>query len=293
VARLRVLVTGAGGMLGGRLASLLAATHDVIAMRHEAAVPEGLDTVPGDLLDPASLARAIDSARADAVVHAAALADADRCESDPVLARRANVEATAAIARRCHDKGARLIALSTDLVLGGDRAWTAEDVPARPVLVYGRTKLEAEEAVLAEASDATVVRVALVLGRGFGPRSTASEGIGLAITAGQRLRLFTDQFRTPVDPESVAEALRRLLDRPLPGRLHLGGPERLDRHELGLRVARVLSLPTEGIEATREADSPAPRAKRPSDVSLDWSRARRELGWAPRALDDAIRESRR
>src|SRR5204863_10135343 len=126
------------------------------AMRHQAAVPDGLDTVAGDLLDPTSLAHAFEEVRPEAVVHAAALADADRCEADPSLARRANVEGTAAIARLCHRRGARSIVLSTDLVLTGDRAWTEEDVPARPVLVYGRTKLEAEESALAEAPGATV-----------------------------------------------------------------------------------------------------------------------------------------
>jgi dTDP-4-dehydrorhamnose reductase len=137
-----------------------------------------------------------------------------------------------------------------------------------------------------------VLRIALVLGRGFGPRTTASEGIAAAIAAGRRLRLYTDQYRTPVDPESIADAIHRLLERPVAGRIHLGGPERLSRHALGMRVARVLGLPTHDIEAATQAEQ-APGARRPLDTSLDITRARRELGWVPRPLDDAIRESRR
>jgi dTDP-4-dehydrorhamnose reductase len=104
--------------------------------------------------------------------------------------------------------------------------------------------------------------------------------------------LFTDQFRTPIDAASVADALLRLVERPLAGRFHLGGPERLSRHELGLRIARVLGLDAGGIEATTQAALPL-GAPRPADASLDSRRARAELGWAPRALDDAIRDSRR
>jgi dTDP-4-dehydrorhamnose reductase len=75
------------------------------------------------------------------------------------------------------------------------------------------------------------------------------------------------------------------------GRFHLGGPERLSRHALGLRVARVLGLPVAGITACLQSDhaGPDPRA---ADVSLDSTRARRELGWEPRPIDEAIRESR-
>jgi dTDP-4-dehydrorhamnose reductase len=287
-----VLVTGASGLLGGRLAELLSPHHEVVATRHRAAIPAGLASVDVELLAPESLAAAVESARPDAVVHCAAMADADRCEAEPERARLANVDASAALARLSHARGARLIAISTDLVLSSGRPWAREDDPAEPTLVYGRTKREGEDAVLAEAPDAAVVRVALVLGRGFGPRATASEAIAWALAAGRRLRLFTDQFRTPIDTASVADALLRLIDRPLAGRFHLGGPERLSRHELGLRVARVLGLPTGGIETTTQAALP-PGARRPSDTSLDCGRARAELDWAPRALDDAIRDSRR
>ena len=291
-ARRRILVTGASGLLGGRLAELLAESHDLVAMRHRAPVPPGLETVDADLLDGPATFRAIETARPDAVVHSAALADVDRCEADADLARRSNVDASETIARICHARGLRLVALSTDLVLPGDRAHSAEDQPARPVLVYSRTKLAGEEAVLAEAPDAVVARVALVLGRGFGPRASASEGIAAALAAGRPLRLFTDQYRTPIDPESVAAAVRRLLDRPVRGRIHLGGPERLDRYALGMRVAHALGLPTGGIEGV-PAGSATGAVPRPADVSLDSARAHRELGWRPRPLELAIREGRR
>jgi dTDP-4-dehydrorhamnose reductase len=286
-----VLVTGASGLLGGRLAELLSAWHEVVAAKHHAAVPTGLETVDLDILSRGSLAAALDHARPDVVVHSAALADADRCQADPDLARRANTEATAEIARLCHARGVRLIAISTDLVVRGTQAWSREDDPGEPLLVYGRTKVDAEEAVGREAPDAAIVRVALVTGQGFGPRATATEAIAWALAESRPLLLFTDQFRTPVDTGSVADGLLRLIARPLSGRFHLGGPERLSRHELGLRVADVLGIAPEGIAAVTQATLPL-GAPRPADASLDSSRARAELGWTPRALDDAIRDSR-
>jgi dTDP-4-dehydrorhamnose reductase len=287
--RTRVLVTGASGLLGGRLAELLGRSHDVIALRHEAPVPSGLDVVDGDLLDDRSLDRAFDVARPDAVLHSAAIAEPDRCEREPELAQRINVEASAELARRCGRRGLRLVALSTDLVFDGERALSSEETPPRPILLYGRTKLDAEAEVLAASPDAAILRVALVIGRGYGSRKTATETIAATLAAGGRPRLFHDQYRTPIDPESVADAVARVFARPVSGRFHVGGAERISRYALGQRVARVLGLP-EQLEPIGQASQ---AVQRPADASLDTGRARRELGWEPRPLDDAIRDGRR
>jgi len=253
--------------------------------------PPGLPPVRFDLADPAGFDRALDEARPDVVVHSAALADPDRCAREPGLAEAFNVVAPARLARACRERGLRLVALSTDLVFAGDRAFAAEDDPAAPILVYGRSKLAGEAAVLAEHPAAVLLRVPLVHGRGHGSRATSSEAIAWALRAGRPVRLFTDQVRTPVDPESIADAIARVLGSGHAGRFHLGGPERVSRHELGLRVAAVLGLPAHLIAPVRQADVPA-AAPRPADVSLGGRRAQEALGWRPRPLDAGIREGR-
>jgi dTDP-4-dehydrorhamnose reductase len=286
----RILVTGASGLLGGRLTALLA-PHQIVATRHRKPAPAGVAEVPLDLLSPGSIEAALDRARPDAVVHCAALADADRCEAEPDEARRLNADAPTRLARSCRRLGLRLLAVSTDLVFAGDRPFARETDPPSPLLVYGRSKLAGEDGVLSEDPGAAVVRVALLHGRGCGARATASEAVAWSLRATRPVRMFTDQYRTPVDPESVARALLLLLDRGAPGRFHLGGAERVSRHELALRVARLLGLSPASIEAVRLAENPLP-APRPADVSLDFDRAWRELGWRPRPLDEGLRESR-
>lgn len=287
----RVLVTGAAGLLGGRVAALLAARFEVSAGRHRAAPPAGLATVALDLLDTRSIDAALDRTRPDAVVHCAAVGDVDRCEREPGPAERVNAEATAALARACRRCGLRLVALSTDLVLAGDRSFASEDDATGASIVYARTKLAGEGAALAEAPDAAILRVALVAGRGHGPKATSTESVAWALRAGRPVRLFTDQLRTPVDSYSVADAVGRALERPVSDRFHVGGPERLSRYDLGRRVAQVLGLSEEGIAPVTAADMPQ-AARRPGDTSLDSSRARRELGWEPRSLAEAIRDGR-
>jgi dTDP-4-dehydrorhamnose reductase len=238
-----------------------------------------------------ALERLLDAAAPRAVVHAAVLGRADLCEDRPDEAERVNAGVPADLAHLCHLRGVRLVALSTDLVFGGERGFLRETDPPGPVSVYGRTKLAGEEAVLAACPEAAVARVALVAGRGHGPRPTSTEAIAWALRAGRGSRLYADELRTPVDPESVADAIVRLLAVPAAGRFHLGGPERLSRLDLGRRVARVLGLDASRLEAALQAEHPGPD-RRPPDVSLDAGRARRELGWEPRALDEAIAEGR-
>ncbi len=287
----RVLVTGAAGLLGGRVAALLAERFEVSAARHRAGPPAGLATVDLDLLRPASFVSALERTRPDAVVHCAAEGNPDRCEREPGPAERLNAEATADLARACRCRGLRLVALSTDLVFAGERSFVNERDAPGPLLVYARTKLAGEDAALAEAPDAAVLRVALVAGRGYGAKATSTESVAWALREGRPLRLYSDQFRTPVDSLSVADAVARALERPVSGRFHVGGPERLSRHDLGRRVAHVLGLSEDGIAAVTAADMPQ-EARRPADTSLDSGRARRELGWEARPLADAIRDGR-
>jgi dTDP-4-dehydrorhamnose reductase len=206
-------VSGAGGLVGGRLAALLAHTFDVVGGVRHSPAPEGVRGVAFDLLEADSFVKALDAAEPDAVIHCAALADPDRCERETWLAERCNVDAPRRLARLCRQRGVRIISLSTDLVFDGQRSFVTESDAPRPLLAYGRTKLAGEEAVLSEAPGSAVVRVALVVGRGHGERGTASEAIAWALRERRPLRLYTDQHRTPVDSESLADAIARLPER--------------------------------------------------------------------------------
>jgi len=263
----------------------------VTAAHRRGSPPDDPRPIAADLVDLASITRLLDQARPDAVVHAAAMGRSEDCAARPEDAERANAVLPGLLAGTCRERELRLVALSTDLVFDGARPFVTESDPAHALGVYGRTKRAGEEAVLAAFPGAAVARVALVLGRGHGPRTTSTESILRALRSARPMALYTDEYRTPVDPESLAEALARLIAGKEAGLYHLGGPERLSRYELGRRVARAFGLPEDGLVPGTQAGHAGPERRAP-DVSLDSSRARRELGWEPRPLDVAIRESR-
>lgn len=289
---MRILITGASGLLGGRACQLLGPAHSLTALVRGRPAPEGIAQACGDLTDADAVSGIIEKSRPEAVIHCAALADAEVCEREPERARRDNELASRILARACRMAGARLIGISTDLVLAGDREFSPETAAGRPLMEYGRSKLRGEAAILEECPDAVILRVALVCGQGYGARLSGSEAIAARLGRGEAVTLYEDEWRTPIDPESVASAIDAILARPaVRGLLNLGGLTRLTRLELGLRVAAILNLDAGLIRAAPQSSHSG--APRPRDVSLDITRAREELGWTPRPLDAVLAEGRR
>lgn len=288
---MRILITGAGGLVGGRLATLLSTSHETTALIRRAGAPDGVPSVSADLIDPKAVESALRAAGADTVIHCAALADPETCEREPARARRDNVDATRTLAAACRAQGTRLILISTDLVYDGTAAFSTELSATGPLMEYGRSKLGAENAAIETCPDSVVLRIALVCGQGYGRRWSASEGIAHRLKQGEPVTLFDDEWRTPIDPESVAEAIATVLGRPgVSGRFHLGGLIRLTRYELGATVGALYGLDRSLLR--RATRSSHPGAPRPRDVSLDIGLAQATLDWSPRPLTVALREGR-
>jgi dTDP-4-dehydrorhamnose reductase len=269
---MRVVLTGASGQLGAYLLErLLAAGNEVAAWSGREAGRRGaIELLPVDLTDAEATDAALRSADPEVIVHAAALSRADEVQRDPARGRAVNVEATRRLAEWCAGRGRRLVYTSTDLVFDGKRAWNREDEPAQPVLEYGRTKREAEHAVLAMPRG-LVARVSLLYGPTRSGRPGYHDRAVAAIRDGQPQTFFEDEYRTPLDLATAAEALARLAATEARGLVHVAGAERMSRFTLMRRVAGGLGLDSSLVRANRQGDHPSPEP-RPADVSLDSER---------------------
>ena len=276
----RLLVTGASGFLGWNLCRRLKSKYRIIGTvwAHEVAEP-GVTIVRVDLTRPDETRLLMAKFCPDAVIHAAAMALPDACEQYPDAARRINVEAAVDLARLCAGSGIPFVFTSTDMVFDGRHPPYSEDASVAPVNVYGRQKAEAEQRIMEVHPRATVCRLALMFGNG-GPcgRSFIQPWLE-SLKQGQPLKLFTDEFRTPVSAAAAVAGLALALEQSVRGVLHLGGAERMSRFEFGALLARTFDCGTEHILAVRQADVPM-AAARPRDVSFDSRRAL-ALGYQP------------
>jgi dTDP-4-dehydrorhamnose reductase len=288
----RILITGATGFVGGHLRPRLPGSHRVITVGRKP-LPESSRHIEGDLEEDRVL-DLLSREAPDAVVHLAALTDADLCEEHPSRANRLNAELPARLASAVDESCARFLHVSTDLVFDGERAPYGESDPAAPISVYGRTKLAGERAAAAVLGDrACVVRLALV----YGPRATAGsrpsfvERLVARASRGERVPLFEDEIRTPLYVEDAAAALARLLELPATPRVvHLGGPDRCSRLQMGLRSLAAFGVPLERAEPTSRS-SAGMRAPRPRNVSLSSSVAA-SLGLRSRGLEEGLSSMR-
>ena len=272
----RVAILGASGLLGAHLDRVH--QNDLCLSTCFSRSAPGLRRL--DLTDGSSLAQAVREFRPDLVYLPAALTTPSLCQADPEAARAVNTEPARLLTALGRELGFRLVFISSDLVFDGRQGDYREDDPVGPLSVYGRTKVEAEEAVLdgiVQGADCLVVRTSLILGRDrFGPTGNLAWMKGL-LDRGERVLLFTDEFRNPSAASDLARALRLLAREGAPGLYHLAGPERLSRFELGRIICRSLGWPESSLRKTRlaELDLDPPR---PPDVSLNQDKAASLLG---------------
>jgi len=240
-----------------------------------------------DITDRDKLARLVRANRPTHIIHAAAVTQIQAAYEQPELARLINVEATRLMVELAAEFAARLVYVSTDLVFDGMAAPYTEGAEARPLSIYGRTKLEGEQAVRAY-EQGLVARVALMYGLPAVDRATTFLSQLAALRSGESLRLFEDEFRSPISLDDAAKACLIAGRSEHTGVLHVGGPERLSRLEMGRIMANALGQREANILPTRQKDISFPEL-RPADVSLDSSLFERTFGRpAARAMSEAI-----
>jgi len=280
-----LMLTGATGFLGQRLLPGLAKDWRVICASRTAAGP---DSIHLDLAQEGSLSRAFEMFSPSAVVHAAAIADPDTCERDPILADRVNVQAVESLARLCAESTARLVHFSTDLVFDGAKSWYTENDAARPLSAYGRGKLQSEEAVLTHCPGAVVLRISNCYGKPLGRRTCYLDHLRQNLEARRPVACFTDQWRTSTAADQLPEVLGRILARRnLQGVFHWGGAERATRYEAALTLCRVMGYDERLVQPALARHKQFPAA-RPCDTSLDSSRLATALGVAPVGIRDGF-----
>jgi dTDP-4-dehydrorhamnose reductase len=271
---MRFLVTGASGQLGGYLLRELAARklETVAWSGSRRGSLFGVDLQPVELAHRNSVAAAFRQARPDIVIHAGALARVADCFRDPEHARLVNAQGSASIAEAAAEARARLLHTSTDLVFNGEQGNYREGDAPTPLSVYGRTKADAERAVQA-APRSLVVRVSLLFGPSVVGRPTFLDEQVSSARTGKPITLFKDEWRTPLSLKTAASALVTLAQSEEAGILHLGGPERISRLEMGERLATFLGVAPSFIRPVRR-DEAASEEPRPRDTSLNSTRWR-------------------
>jgi dTDP-4-dehydrorhamnose reductase len=284
-----LLLTGATGQLGGYLQRKLipdgrravgwasmrgqasrakGQTDPVSSLTPE---PSRLNPIPIQRVDLGSekeVSTACRALRPTHIIHAGAVSSMGACAREPDHAFRVNTQGTRILAALAEELHARLLFISTDLVFDGVRGGYREVDPPAPMSVYGRTKVEAEKAVLS-IPRSVVIRLSLLFGPSVIGRPSFFDEQVRCLLERKPITLFHDEWRTPLHLKVAARSILTVLDSAYEGIIHIGGPERMTREEMGLRLAEHLRVINPAID--RRGRESMPGEPRPRDTSLDSS----------------------
>jgi dTDP-4-dehydrorhamnose reductase len=270
----------------------LADKHAIIATHHSGIdLPHGVNAVHWEAVKGAPEAL-LALCEPEAVVHLMALSRTEACSANPDLAQLLNVEVTRRLAQAAFYRKTRFVFTSTDLVFdGGKGDYTETDSP-HPVNTYSRTKWEAEQ-VLNEIFQRrpnllTIFRIGLSYGWSDGLHTGPVGWLFDTLKARKTVDLFQDEFRSPLYQGDVPRAIHDCLTQGYSGLYHLGGPEKVDRYSLGVKIVDYFNLDASLIHArsVKEYQGIEPRSP---DCSMVIEKFVNTFGWQPVGLDEGLK----
>jgi dTDP-4-dehydrorhamnose reductase len=281
----KIVIVGSGGRLGAALVREWRAAGDEVI---------GFNRALLDIGNTAQVRETLGDLEFDALVNCAAQTNVDRCEKEPEEAFRLNSKAVATIADVCTRKKARCVHISTDYVFDGEKRepYTEED-EARPISVYGESKLGGERCLHAVSDKHLAVRVSWV----FGPdRPSFVDQILQRALEHETVEAIGDKVAVPTYTLDTSRLLRPLLDdAPFDGVLHLCNAgsctwQEYGQHAIDCAVAAGVPLKGHTVGALKMADLKAFIARRPVYTAMSTARLQQVTGLTPRPWQEAVEE---
>ena len=281
---MKILLLGKNGQVGWELQRALAPLGDVIALDFDSPGP-----LTADFSKPEALAATVSAVAPQIIVNAAAHTAVDKAESEPGFAHALNAAAPAVLAREAQACGAWLVHYSTDYVFDGSGTtpWV-EDAPTGPLSVYGRTKLEGEQAIRASGCRHLILRTSWVYAARGG--NFAKTMLKLARER-DRLTVIDDQIGSPTGADLLADitahVLRSAQQRPdVADTYHAVAQGETSWHGYASHVIEFARAHGQAIKVAPGAIEPVPTsafptpAMRPNNSRMDTRKLRATFGLA-------------
>lgn len=239
---MRILVTGASGLLGLNFCLAKMSDHEIFGVVHQTRLHNlPFPIINLDLTEDHSIINVLDQVLPELVVNCAAIANMDHCEKYPRIAAKINAETPGMVARECADRSIPLIHISTDTVFNGVDGNYRESDPPNPLSVYAKTKLQGEQNVMEANPSALVVRVNFFGFSVTGKRSLAEFFLN-SLKSGKKVAGFTDIFFSPMYVIDLVNILVEMAMKKLSGVYHIVSRDNLSKYDFGMLISNKFHL---------------------------------------------------
>ena len=287
----KLLITGGSGLLGQYLNLRTYEVFDTLTLyNNNPGNCQDFNSAKADITNQSEIEKIFKEFKPEFVIHSAALTNPvippDKTLKDYY---ETNVNSTANIAKLCSEISAKLIYISTDLVYAGYRgSMLNEKSKLIPASLYAETKLMGEVKVREAVENHLILRTALLFGIGLNHSTCHFQKMFTSLFSKMPVKLFTDQYRTPISLINAARIITELVDNEnANGTVNLGGTERVSRYELGEMLCDIAEFDKSLLVKSSMNDVPGlPIVE---DVSLNTDKLR-SLGIKQKSIEESIHE---
>ena len=293
---MKILITGANGFLGHYLVKQLLDKNFIVFAtgKGDCRLPftnhNGFNYASMDFTNPFMVHDVFEKYQPEVVIHAGAMSKPDECELQQWQVYITNVEGTVTLLLNAEEQKSFFVFVSTDFIFDGERGMYNEEDEVAPVNFYGKTKVEAEDAVKEYKHGWAIARTVLVYGKPLAGRSNILSIVKDKLEKGEEYSVVDDQVRTPTYVEDLAAGIIAIIEKKATGIYHLSGRDILTPYEMACKTADYLGLNKSLIKKVTAASFTQP-AKRPPKTGFVIDKAKRELGFNPISFKEGLQKT--
>ena len=289
---MKILVTGANGLLGQKLTMLLDHQSDIHTVA-TARKPVSYSLIKAefrilDVTNQKETEKVILEAKPDVVIHTAAMTQVDQCETEREACWKANVTGVENLVNACEKVNTFLVHVSTDFIFDGTHGPLDESAVPKPVNYYGESKLAGERAVMNSKLDWAILRTVLVYGvTDDMSRSNIVLWVKKSLEEGKSINVVNDQWRTPTLAEDLAMGCYLAATKKAKGIFHISGERMMTPYDIAIETADFFGLDKTLVKQTDSSKFKQPAA-RPLKTGFIIEKAKRVLGYQPHSFREGL-----
>lgn len=289
---MKILVTGANGLLGQKLVSLLQEKgniHVVATARGNSAQPITQGEFRSlDVTDNNQVEKLVSETKPDVIIHTAAMTQVDDCETKRDECILNNVTAVENLVAACRTHNVHLVHVSTDFIFDGSTGPLDELAEPNPVNFYGESKLAAEKAIQSSGISWSILRTVLVYGvTNDMSRSNIVLWVKKSLEEKKSISVVNDQWRTPTLAEDLAQGCYLAAIKKARGVFNISGKDFMSPFDIAVQTAEFFKLDKTLIQATDSTKFKQP-ARRPMKTGFIIDKAKKELGYEPHSFLEGL-----